>query len=215
MTGISVLSRSQEMPAERKRPWFLVLALLGALALGTTGAYEGWNGAALYFVSVDPSKVGQGITDDHDRALVVSRVQDYVQVLDAEKSRGWPFSVAALLLGSATLLFAMRALGGSAGARTALIQLVIAQAATGIAAHYLLRDVVDADLRWNEAVAAAEAHAAGSSGQLAPAPSLAVFRAASTLFLVLRTIGSALVVVGLTRHRSRAYFDETATVEEG
>ena len=29
--------------AERKRPWYLVLALLGALALGTAGAFQGWG----------------------------------------------------------------------------------------------------------------------------------------------------------------------------
>lgn len=203
------------MPAERKRPWFLVLALLGALALGTAGAYEGWADTTNYFVSVDPGNVGQGIADDHDRALVVARVQEYVQVLDAEKSRGWPFAVATLLLGSATLLFAMRALGGSSGARAALVQLVVAQAVAGIAAHFLLRGIVDAELRMNEAVASAEMHAAGLPDQLGPAQSLAVRRAASTLFLILRTLGSAAVVVGLTRHRSRAWFDEAATAEEG
>jgi hypothetical protein len=202
------------MPAVRKRPWFLVLALLGALALGTMGAYEGWNGAALYFVSVDPSKVGESITDDHDRAVVVARVQEYVQVLDAEKSRGWPFAVATLLLGSATLLFSMRALGGSAGARAVLVQLLVAQAVAGIAAHFLLRDVVEAELRMKEAGATAEMHASGLSGQLGPPPSIAFYRAANTLFLILQSIGSALVVVGLTRHRSRAYF-EAATAEEG
>jgi hypothetical protein len=39
-------------------------------------------------------------------------------------------------------------------------------------------------------------------------------RAASSMILVLRTLGSALVVVGLTRLRSRAYFDERAAALE-
>jgi hypothetical protein len=202
------------MPAERKRPWYLVVALLGALALGTTGAYAGWNAAALYFVSVDPSTAGEGIADAHDRELVVSRAQAELGVLDAQKARGWPIAVATLLLGGATLVFAMRALGGSRGARAALVQLVLAQAAVGVASHYLLRDVFEADLLWLAAKESAEEHAAGASHDRVPLPSASVLRAASTMILVLRTLGSALVVVGLTRLRSRAYFDETAAALE-
>lgn len=196
------------MTAERKRPWYLVVALLGALALGTTGAYAGWSAAALYFVSVDPSRAGDGIADEHDRALVVTRAESELQVLDAARARGWPLSVATLLLGTATLLFAIRALGGSAGARKVLMQLVLAQAGLGVASHYLLRDVFEADLRWLEAKEAAEEHASGLTREQSPMPSAAVLRAASTMILVLRTLGSVLVVIGLTRSRSRAYFEE-------
>jgi len=202
------------MAAERKRPWYLVVALLGALALGTTGAYAGWNAAALYFVSVDPATAGEGIADPHDRELVVSRAEAELHVLDAEKSRGWPIAVATLLLGSATLLFSMRALGGSAGARTVLVQLVLAQAAVGAASHFLLRDVFEADLRWLEAKESAEEHASGVTREQSPMPSASVLRAASSVILVLRTLGSLLVVVGLTRSKSRAYFDEAAAALE-
>jgi hypothetical protein len=202
------------MPAERKRPWYLVVALLGALALGTTGAYAGWNAATLYFVSVDPTTAGEGIADVRDRELVVSRAEAELHVLDTEKARGWPIAVATLLLGGATLFFAMRALGGSSGARTALVQLVLAQAAVGVASHFLLRDVFEADLRWLEAKEAAEAHAAGTTRDAVSLPSAGVMRAASSMVLVMRTLGSLLVVVGLTRNRSRAYFDETAAALE-
>jgi hypothetical protein len=198
------------MTAERKRPWYLVLALLGAMALGTTGAYGGYNQAALYFMPVDPSVAGEGIADPLDREAVVSRAEAALHVLDAAKSRGWPLYVATLLLGGATLLFAMRTLGGSAGARTVLVQLVVAQAAVGVASHFLLRDVFEANLRWVEAKEAADLHASGASHDALPLPTTSVLRAAGTIAIVLRTLGSALVVVGLTRSRSRAYFDRTA-----
>jgi hypothetical protein len=145
---------------------------------------------------------------------VVSRAQAELSVLDAQRSRGWPVAVATLLLGSATLLFAMRALGGSAGARTALVQLVLAQAAVGVASHFLLRDVFEADLKWLEAKELAEEHAAGVTKEQSPLPSASVLRAASSMILVLRTLGSLLVVVGLTRSQSRAYFDEAAPAVE-
>ncbi len=203
------------MAAERKRPWYLVLALLGALALGTTGAYAGWNAAALYHASIDPSASGEGIADEHDRALVVSRAEAELRALDGARSRGWPIAVATFLLGSATLVFAMRALGGSGGARAALVQLVFAQAGVGVAGHFLLRDVFEADLRWLEAKEVAEEHAAGIARDQSPLPTIGVLRAASTMVLVLRTLGSGLVILGLTRRKSRAYFEETpAAVEE-
>src|SRR5271166_784228 len=104
------------MPAERKRPWYLVLALLGALALGMTGACNGWAAWTLYHEPVDVTLAGQGISDPADRAAVESRVDAYVHTLDAAKSRGWPVAVATLLLGSAMVIFSMRALGASGGA---------------------------------------------------------------------------------------------------
>ena len=203
------------MANERKRPWYLVLALLGALALGTTGAYKGWEEVTLYHASLDPAAAGQGVADEHDRALVVLRTEAVIRALDDAKSRGWPLAVAALLIGGATLLFAMRALGGSSSARAVLVQLVVAQAGLGVAGHLLLREVIEADLQWREAEHAAEEHAAGVVTTVQPPIStMAILRAASTMVLVLRTLASALVVIGLTRRGSREYFDETAAAVE-
>jgi hypothetical protein len=113
------------MPPERKRPWYLVLALVGALALGTTGAYAGWELAALYHASVDPSRAGEGIADEHDRRIAVERVEAELHALDAARSRGWPIAVATFR-----------------GARAVLVQLAIVQAGVGVASHFLLRDVL-------------------------------------------------------------------------
>ena len=134
------------MPAERKRPWYLVLALLGALALGMTGACNGWAAVTLYREPVDVSLSGQGISDPADRAAVEARVDSYVRTLDGAKTRGWPIAVAGLLLGGAMVVFSMRALGGSRGARAVLVQLAVAQAGLNAASYWLLRDVMDADL---------------------------------------------------------------------
>jgi len=211
----AVLCADERMATERKRPWYLVLALLGALALGITGAYKGWEEVTLYHASLDPTAAGQGIADEHDRTVVIARTEAVIRALDAAKSRGWPLAVATLLVGSATLLFAMRALGGSSGARAVQVQLVLAQAGIGVAGHLLLRDVIEADLQWREAEHSAEEHAAGVVAPVQPPIStMAVLRAASTMVLVLRTLGSALVIIGLTRRGSREYFDETAAAVE-
>jgi hypothetical protein len=186
--------------SERKRPWYLVLSLLAALAFGANGARSAWAMMMLYHEPIDPSMAGHGIADEADRAAVVARVEAYVHAIDAAKSRGWPLSVARLLVGVATLFFAMRAMAGSRGARTALVQLVLAQAALAVAGHWLLRDVDEAELRWIEAQQAA-------SRERVPEEML---HAAEIGVVALHLLGSGLIVFGLTRRRSRDFFESAA-----
>jgi hypothetical protein len=207
------------MPAaERKRPWYLVLALLGTLALGTTGACGGWSTIAFYREPMPASIEGQGIADEADRAAVAARAQAYVQALEGARRRAWPLGVAALLLGSALLVFSMRALSGSKSARAVLVQLAVVQAVANAASYWLMRDVFEAELRKFEAEQAAEFHqrvpersraddmARSASGML---------RAANPIAFALRTLGSALVVVALTRRKSREFLDAGREAIEG
>jgi hypothetical protein len=205
------------MPAERKRPWYLVLALLGALALGMTGACNGWAAVNAYREPVDLSQYGEGVSDPADRAALEARVDSFVHTLDAAKSRGWPMAIAELLLGGAMVMFAMRAIGGSRGARSALVQLVVAQAGLNAASYWLLRDVMDADTRYQEARQVAYAHQHipdRTQADDALRSTLAVVRARNPVGLVLNALGSALIVVALTRRRSRDFFDAAAAAIE-
>jgi hypothetical protein len=207
------------MPAsERKRPWYLVLALPAALALGMTGACNGWATVAYYRMPIEPSFGAPDIADEADRAAVQARFDAYVQTLDAAKPRGWPIAAASLVLGSAMVFFAMRAMGGSRGARTALVQLAIAQAGlTGIT-YRLLRDVDDAELRWTQAKFWAKAHERVLEKE--PVDEVAIHVGERLLYawqpvgLALRTLGSALVVIALTRRRARDFFEAAAAALE-
>jgi hypothetical protein len=193
---------------ERKRPRVLVFALYGALALGTLGSCDGSSRVAQYRLDVDPSFLTQDIADEGARATVAARFQAYVHAMDAAKARGWPLAVATLLLGAAIVLFAMRAHGGSGSARTALVQLLVVQAVVSAANHWLLRDVIEAQMRLGEAEQLAEHREASRT-------TVKLIRAANPVGLAIETVASALVVIGLTRRRSRAFFDSTLeTVEE-
>jgi hypothetical protein len=192
------------MAGERKRPWVLVLALLGALALGASGASIGWSRVILYREAIDPSSGADGITDVAEREAVVSRTKAWLDALDHAKTRGFPLGVASLVLGSAVFVFAMRTLGGSSSARSALVQVVIAQALLTAADYWLLRDVWEANVHMVWAHQTALAHEHGEPAGLPEnAPLLPVM-------LALQTLGSALVVVGLTRPRSRRFLDARA-----
>jgi hypothetical protein len=200
------------VPVERKRPWYLVLALLGALALGTAGAFQGWGTFVTYRDPIDPTVVGGGISDEADRLAVVARFEAYLQVLDVAKPRAWPLGVATLVLGTAIFVFAMRALGGSRGARAALVQLIVAQAGVNAASYLLLRDVFEADLRMREAEDAAASHENIPERDQAEVLRAAakMRRAGYPIALGLDTLSSALIVVALTRRRSLAFFDPSS-----
>jgi hypothetical protein len=200
---------------ERKRPWYLVLGLLGALSLGTTGACNGWRTVALYRTPVDASSVGQELAnEDDDRAAIQARFQAYLDTLDAAKVRGWPFGVAALLLGSAITFLTMRALGGGRSARIGLVQLVVAQAALTASGWFVIRDILEAESRVDEARVAAEMHARPLDKQFDEEQAMRIFRSLAPIGLVVRTAGSLFVVLALTRRRSREFFDATAAFEE-
>jgi hypothetical protein len=204
--------------AERKRPFYLVLALLGALALGVHGASGGWERVRQYRETVEVTQIARGIADEGDRAAFVSRFQAFVAVLDSVKNRGWPIAVGSLILGTAVMVFAMRALGGNRGARAVLMQLVVAQAGLDAANHWLLRDLLKAELALDRAAFFAQSHEAFSDRRRAEdvASAHALWsRVAVPVFFGLRMLGSALIVVALVQRRSRDLLDaSTAPIEE-
>jgi hypothetical protein len=209
------------MPAqERKRPWYLVVALSVALALGMMGGYSGCATFTLYRAPevAAATRIAQtrDIADEADRAAVQARFDAYIEALDAAKARGWPLAVATLLLGSAIVFFGMRTIGGSGGGRVALVQLVFVQAGLTVASAWLMRDVDQAQLRFNDAKVSADARATYDRREADQY--MRVVERASHAFIpveiVLRTLGSMFVIIALTRRRSREFFDAAAAAVE-
>lgn len=194
--------------ARRKRPWYLVLAVIGAMGLGTMGACVGQEGVEIYQVPNDPNALTQIFTDANDRAAVAAQFEGLLHTVDAAKSRGWPLSVMVLLLGIAVFITAFRTLRGSPGARTVLVQLIIAQAAANIAAYWLMRDAVRTYVQFRQTVGLAVLHMRPdrTSEEDAAMRSDALVRG-FPLSVAFGTMASALIVVGLTRRRSLEYFE--------
>jgi hypothetical protein len=194
-------------PVVRKRPWYLTAALLGALVLGSEGAREGWQTFVNYQVAVDPSEIGAGIADEADRLALIARFQSMLQVLDAAKPRVWPLAAAALVLGAATFVYAMRVLAGNGAARGMLLQLIVAQAGVSAAGYWLERDVVQADFEVEEARLIANLpHDPGVRADAAR--KAALVRAASPpIGFALSALCRVLIIVGLTRRRSSEFLE--------
>jgi hypothetical protein len=204
------------MPTERKRPLYVVLALLAALVLGTTGASSAWTLIVRYREGLGPAEAGQFVSDEADRAAVVARSDAYLRVLDAARPRGWPIAVAMLILGTGVLVTSVRTLGGRPGARPVLLQLVVAQAALGALSYWLLADVGEAELRWDAAVHAADVHERLPEQQQHEYAEEVVrlgvklIRLRPRVELTLGTITSLFVVLALTRRRAREFFDASS-----
>jgi hypothetical protein len=171
---------------------------MGALAFGTIGTSIGWGGFLLYREPFDAGAASYGVTDQAEHAAVEARAEAWVQAADRAKRRGWPLSVATLLLGIGVFVFALRALGRRSGARSALVQLVIAQAGINVAHYWLMRDVIDPYSRFAAARQTALTHE-----PVAPE----VVSQSFPVLVGFSTFGSALIVLGLTRRRSRGFLD--------
>lgn len=203
--------------APHKRPFYLVLALLAALALGTLGSCGGWAEIAQYRDGVSADAFTAGIAHQDDKTAVAARAQAYVHAFDAAEPRGYPLAVAALLLGGAVAFFAMRAMSGSSGSRSALVQLVIAQAALGVGSYWMLRDVYRANLSLVDAQVAAAMREQITDPQMADQVVRIDAKMVHVLVPVLvavRTLTGLLVVLALTRRRSRDFFDAAAAALE-
>ncbi len=194
--------------ARRKRPWYLVLAVIGAMGLGTMGACVGQEGIEIYQVPNDPNALTQIFTDATDRAAVATQFEALLHAVDAAKSRGWPLSVMVLLLGIAVCVAAFRTLRGSPGARTVLVQLIIAQAAANAAGYWLMRDAVRTYVQFRQTVGLAVLHMRPDRTveEDAAMRSDALVRG-FPISVAFGTMASILVVVGLTRRRSLEYFE--------
>jgi hypothetical protein len=202
--------------ARRKRPWYLVLAVVGAMGMGTMGACVGQEGIEIYQVPNDPTALTQVFTDATDRAAVVAQFEVLLRAVDAAKSRGWPLSVLVMLLGIAVFIAAFRTLRGSRGARTALVQLIIAQAAANAVGYWLMRDAVSAYIQFRQTVGLAVLHMRPDRTREEDAAmrSDALVRG-FPVSIAFGTMASALIVIGLTRRRSLEYFEPAADRARG
>ena len=206
---------------ERKRPWYLVVALSLALALGTMTAFSGCARFTFYRAPSDAIAAAaptREISDDAERAAVQARFEAWLSALDGAKARGWPLSVAALLLGGATVFFAMRTIGGSRSGRAALLQLVCAQGVLSPVDAWLMHDVESAQLRYQEAAQTAGLRERGFEKRDIDrwaAVGDRVIESRIPVGVALHTLGTIFVLVALTRRRSRDFLDAaSAAIEE-
>lgn len=172
-----------------KRPWFLVLALIGGWLFGAQGLV---NGCTL--INFYNSDAAYESTEDDAQAQENRRNEPLRKALDTARTRVFPLAVAMLVLGGAMVVFAARAMGGRSQARSGLIQIACVHAVLGVVWYVLTPEV-----------RAAQGEMARQSGY-----GNVVQRYVPPIELALETLASALIVLSLTRPRSRAFFEPRA-----
>jgi hypothetical protein len=157
--------------------------LLGALALMA-------GGSVITFYKQDADELQQAldheeerVPDPEERVLLRARTERLDDAHDRAKHREFPLGVAALLLGGAMVATSARAMSGREGARGALVQVTLARAGVALLGFILTPDVRAAEF----AVAS-------------------LFGYASIGKVVFETTACLLVVIALTRPKSRAFF---------
>jgi hypothetical protein len=201
-------------PAGRRpgRPWYLVVALLGAWFFGSNAALVGWERLSLFQTGteqVEPA-ASEGTVDEDRLHAQRERLDDAVY---AARRRVLPLAAASLLLGVSLWIFAVGAMAGRPGARVLLCQLVAAHAALGVLFYLLTPDVrrVEGDVARETIDIAAHAALDGGTVDARTQQALALTGEAVGVWQVVLQAGDLVlhgaVLLALTRRRTRAFYD--------
>jgi hypothetical protein len=204
-------------PTTRRRPRYLVVALVAALVFGAGCWTEGCNRLAFFRGERDyGASLNQTIQDDADRAQAESLYQRFLDAAESAQGRAIPMAAATFVLGAALLALASRGLAGKSNTRSALMQVVAAQAIVVGATYFVTRDMRNAEDDWQYQSALFHQRERLPPDQYAEAaPTIhAIRRWAPPSWLAFRTLASALILLALSRPRSREFFEAAGTVPE-
>ncbi len=194
-----------------KRPWFLVAALLFAWVFGAAGFINGCSDAMeLHQGHIDVAEqvpetgFGSG-GDPQTRAARIAMLQELNDARVDMSSRLYPLAVATFLLGGTLVLFAARAMAGRGSARWPVIQFTIAQAILSLIAFWMTKHLRDIQL--GQMLTAVR-----ESGNDQEAIDLTmrywprIFHVGAIGVLIARNVIALLIVVALTRVRTKEFF---------
>ncbi len=190
-----------------------MVALIGALVFGAGCWTEGCGRLAFY--RGDPEHgivMNEGIKDEAERAHADQLYRRFVEISDKERSRSIPLAAATFVLGAALLALAARGLAGRSNTRSALMQVTAAQAAIVVLTYFATPNVRNAELDWQfESSLMKQKQSLPPDQYQEIVPTVRFMRRwGPGSWLVVRTLASALIVLALTRQRSREFFEAAA-----
>ncbi len=195
-----------------RRPWYLVLALLICSGLGACGSTAGWGTIEIFRGATFDNRA-HDFTREEDTKAIAAAGDRILSSMDEERPKAFALAAGDLVLGVAMFIFAAAAMTGRGGARRVLVQLMLAQAALVIATFLLTPKSRHAQIDWVLAQDRAKAIEAGQNEEQfeRARPALSVFYTSiGVAQLVLRGVIATLVVVALTRRRSREFYETQA-----
>jgi hypothetical protein len=195
------------------RPRYLVVALIAALVFGA-GCWTEGCGRLAFFRGVRDhgASIHAQIHDADDRTKAEALYQSYVDAADRQRGRGIPLAAATFVLGAALLALAARGLAGKSNTRSALMQVVAAQAVVVLITYFVTREMRNAEADWDYQSVLYNQHERLPPDQFSEVvPTIhAMRRWAPPGWLAFRTLASALILFALSRPRSRDFFEAAA-----
>ena len=201
---------STEKATAAKRPRYLVVALVGALVFGAGCWTEGCKQLAFYRGERDRHvALNAAVHDDAERQHVERLYQHFVDVADLGRNKGVPLAAGTFVLGAALLALAARGLGRKANTRSALMQVVGAQAIVVALTYFVMKDTRNAELDWEfERRLVHERETTPPEQYQAMVPGVRMVRHwAPGTWLGFRSLASILILLALSRPRARAFFE--------
>ncbi len=204
----------KEDPSHRnalKRPPWLLAALVVALLFGASSWNEGCSRIELYRGSQSADMVVDArVQDESAREAITKMYERFGAIADETRPVVLPLAVATFVLGAALLALSARGLAGRTNTRSALVQVVAAQAILAAASFAATRPYRDAELAWNaqDSVAVQRATVQDEVTFRQRAAMIeGARRYSAPIGIALRMLGSGLVLLALTRQRSRDFFE--------
>lgn len=195
------------------RPRYLVVALVAAIVFGAGCWTEGCGRLTFYRGERDHLAALNGAVHEESARAKVDRLYErFLEVSDIERNRAIPLAAATFVLGAALLALAARGFGGRSNTRSALVQVVAVQAVVVAVGFFATKASREAELDWQVELRLAEKREglpADQYAQLVPVVD-SIRRFGAPSWLVMRSIASALIILALTRPRSRDFFDAAA-----
>jgi hypothetical protein len=188
-------------------------ALVASWIYGAQALSEGYEGIAYYRGErPDVHAIADAITDTAARDAAIAAGDRWLAVRDEERGKEFPVGVASLLLGAVMVLFAARSMAGREGARSKLVQVVLVHAGLVVAGFGLTTQAARAEVEFHLRVSEAQTHVPADpvATQRAREYMEIIAPAVAPLFVAIRTLMSGLIILALTRPRSRAFFSEAA-----
>jgi hypothetical protein len=192
------------------RPRYLLLALIAAFIVGAGCWTEGCNRLAFYRGEHDHTRtLNASIRDDGDRAHAESLYQRFVDASEGARGRAVPIAAATFVLGAALLALAARGLAGRSNTRSALMQVIAAQALVVAIGYFVTHEMRNAELDWEFEYSLIHQHESLPPEQYREVvPTVRAMRQwAPPSWLVLRSFASALILLALSRPRAREFFE--------
>lgn len=199
----------------KKRPWYLVLALILCTSFGACGWFDGYQGVLFYRdTQVDTPNFVEQLPETAAKARAREASVALFQERDAARRVGFPLAVGTFVIGAAVLLFTARAFANRGTSKKLLLQFLLVQLAIIVGSHFALAKV--ATRQDHLSLAIQQAHMLGQAKTDLERQQVdetyvtmrRIFPPLKTTFLAFRAGLTLFVIVALTRRRTREFYGE-------